>query len=376
MARPLRLFALLLGAYLFTLPEIAAADLQWLKQATDCASFNRGVTGYFEELGDLGRLSAEQRREVSHVIEEACGPRFASCNFLICRERAATQAAASGDVEFGEEFDGADGDSSEPFGDSSAGVEPVEGELRGDEGGPTAGDQSVAWPTAEPARSPFPTDPLAWLEQPLTCDGFLEQIQIRYAPLGKFSELPPAKKAEVRQVLNLVCSERFAHCDFPSCRKLAKGSRAATASKGEGSTMTAAEQKAEVQRRLKERLEFIREEFELRRAQQNELIAAKQQEERRKGLEWQRFSIREELEARKPEKREPPRRQPSTPSFATPEQSSGSKSSYTAPKRGSSTPKRGSGRPVGEERDQVDMPRPGPRPGDVPAKGIYTPRTF
>jgi hypothetical protein len=82
-------------------------------------------------------------------------------------------------------------------------------------------------PSSSPARaddtvSPIETNPLAWLSGDLSCDGLIDQMKARYAPLGSFAEMPPQKKEELRQVLDVVCSEKYAHCKFAGCARLLK----------------------------------------------------------------------------------------------------------------------------------------------------------
>src|SRR5262245_13006278 len=66
-------------------------------------------------------------------------------------------------------------------------------------------------------RSATEADPLAWLENDMSCQELTDQIKSRYAPLGKFSDMPDAKKEELRNVLAVVCSPKFARCGFRSC---------------------------------------------------------------------------------------------------------------------------------------------------------------
>jgi len=61
------------------------------------------------------------------------------------------------------------------------------------------------------------SDPLAWLRQPMSCTFLIEQIRSRYAPLGKFSELPKFKQDEINAVMETACSARFEHCKFKAC---------------------------------------------------------------------------------------------------------------------------------------------------------------
>ena len=63
-------------------------------------------------------------------------------------------------------------------------------------------------------------DPLAWLDSDLACEELVSEIKKRYGSLGKYSEMPIVKREELKEVLDVSCSERFEHCGFKSCQKL------------------------------------------------------------------------------------------------------------------------------------------------------------
>ncbi|MFN8389589.1 MAG: hypothetical protein U0136_04805 [Bdellovibrionota bacterium] len=86
----------------------------------------------------------------------------------------------------------------------------------------SVGMVSTADVRAENSKGSIETDPLAWLKNDLSCDQLVDQMKARYSPLGPFSEMPAATKAELRQALDVVCSPKYAHCAFSSCAKLAK----------------------------------------------------------------------------------------------------------------------------------------------------------
>lgn len=88
----------------------------------------------------------------------------------------------------------------------------------------------VASARADDGPLPIESDPLAWLKGDLSCEQLTDQIRGRYAPLGKFSDLPEEKKQELRLVLGVACSQRFAACDFKACA----GVRGAEGSEGPG----------------------------------------------------------------------------------------------------------------------------------------------
>lgn len=128
------------------------------------------------------------------------------------------------------------------------------------------------------------TDPLAWLKLPLTCEGFIDQLKARYEPLGKFRDLPEVKKNEVRQILEMACSERFKHCKFKSCRRRVPYSSP--------STPTTEDNQIDP-RKVAEKL--LRELYDAKIAHDQEVIAKQIAEEQKSKLVWQRFSMPGEL---------------------------------------------------------------------------------
>lgn len=148
----------------------AKAQSSWLERATDCQSFSEGLKKYYLSLGDLRALSEERKEEIRLVIHTAC-ERFAYCKFKTCNT--IDQAAAS------------------VLSNSSGAQAPL----------------------SENAEAALPT----WLLADLNCEQLRLEVRERYAKLGRLSELPAEKREELRKVLDVVCSERFAHCKFSRC---------------------------------------------------------------------------------------------------------------------------------------------------------------
>jgi hypothetical protein len=59
---------------------------------------------------------------------------------------------------------------------------------------------------------------LAWLYHDLSCDEFSQQFKARFAGLGSYSDLPAQKKKELKLVLSVACSDRFAQCQLAACQ--------------------------------------------------------------------------------------------------------------------------------------------------------------
>ena len=139
----------------------ASADLSWLAQADNCASFSRGLQEYFNTIPDAAALNAEQRKELSIVLDEACGERFASCDFAVCR---------------------------------------------------TIGDRDAASGAASPV--PDGQDSLSWLNRFMTCEQFTAELKQRYGGGAGYVSASAEKKRELAFVLDTACSARCAHCGF------------------------------------------------------------------------------------------------------------------------------------------------------------------
>lgn len=141
-----------------------ASDLLWLAQELDCDSFGAKLSSYFDGLSEFP--DEQQDKLTRRVVSVACGSRYRKCSFDICELSAAKRK-----------------------------------------------------PAASASDGSFKMEPLAWLKMELSCEGFLEQFQVRYAPLGAYSQLPKEKQKEIDHVLDVACSERFVDCGFKSCKK-------------------------------------------------------------------------------------------------------------------------------------------------------------
>lgn len=245
-------FGLYILALLLICPTfLLAADLTWLDKAEDCQSFQRGLTKFYESLGDATVLKAEESEALEHVLNEACGARFKECNFKLCEKRSLSA-----------------------IDDSSA---------RGAEQGP------------------IKTDALAWLREPLTCDGLLDQIRARYEPLGPYSGLPAEKKKELDHVLDVSCSARFNHCKFATCAKFGSNDSAKRlegfAAQADGAGEFWPEERAEVDDKLMALSQYQKASLELQKAIKLEherligLIAQARALEESEGLEWIKFTV-------------------------------------------------------------------------------------
>ncbi len=162
MFRP-KLLTIMLSISLFLLPRSLRAEVPWLKTATTCASFSRGLREYLNARKEIKSPSPEQEKEYSSVLEVACGPNFKSCNFAICGQKSTVETRS--DV---------------------------------------------------PERAAAPPQ---WLNQPLTCDQFTAELRNRFSSLSNISEASPEKKRELEYVLDIACSARFADCQFKNCSK-------------------------------------------------------------------------------------------------------------------------------------------------------------
>lgn len=134
------------------------------------------------------------------------------------------------------------------------------------------------------------TDPLAWVKLPLTCEGFIDQLRARYEPLGTFRDLPEVKKNEVRQILEMACSERFRHCKFESCRRRPPSS---TPPSPVTPTNPITDDNQMDPRKVAEKL--LKELYDAKVGRDQEVIAKKIAEEQKGKFYWQRFSMPGEL---------------------------------------------------------------------------------
>ncbi len=245
-------FGLYILSLMFLCPTVLlAADLTWLDKAEDCQSFQRGLTKFYESLGDTSVLKVEESEALEHVLNEACGARFKECNFKLCEKRSLS--------------------------------------LKDD---PATGSSGQA---------PIKTDSLAWLKEPLTCDGLLDQIRARYEPLGPYSGLPAEKKKELDHVLDVSCSARFTHCKFATCAKFGASDSEkrleGLSAQGEGSGELWPEERAEVDDKLMTLSQYQKASLELQKAIKLEherltgLIAQARAQEESEGLEWIKFTV-------------------------------------------------------------------------------------
>lgn len=252
--------ALLRGAFYLAviiggMGTVALADTTWLKTATDCQSFEKGVSAFYAELGKSKVLSDSQKAELREVLQEACGARFRECDFKICRGRSAEDA--EDEVE--------------------AAIEEMPVKIE--------------------------TDPLVWLEGSPSCEQVLEQVNVRYVILGEADSFPEGKQDEIRKVLRASCSDKFKTCFFPYCvdeeeaRKypdkqydpevIAWFDRAADALFGDQRLVVLAGGKVSRRAALKRHKELLDELMH----QRDEAIARARQAEEKSGASWQRFSI-------------------------------------------------------------------------------------
>lgn len=136
---------------------------------------------------------------------------------------------------------------------------------------------------AQDAPIGIETDPLAWLNTSLSCNELTDQIKSRYAPLGKFSDLPDAKKEELRHVLEIVCSERFSRCKFKNCQ------REESADSGSAPPMSDDELVSQAEAQLRSLI-----------ADQEKLQKARLEQARKKGGQntWGRISVPEDKRVR------------------------------------------------------------------------------
>lgn len=151
----------------FALPQLAGADLLWLEKADSCESFAKGIKEQFGGAKKYSSLDERQKAELKIVLKAACSDRFRACGFVDC---------------------------------STVKTEPK--------------------PDTAATSPAIAKDPLSWLQMELTCEELVGQMKARYEPLGKYSELSGEKKEELKQVLEVACSERFAHCSFKNCLRL------------------------------------------------------------------------------------------------------------------------------------------------------------
>lgn len=145
-------------------PLSAWAQVDWIDKAASCEEFSQGLSAFFARTSALSELSPRDEEETVKILRSACGEKFAKCHFAICDN-----------LDLG------------------------------------AGDQELK------RKAVIITDPLGWLNEELSCEQFIDQVKARYSPLGKYSALPEEKKNEIRHVLDVTCSPRFAHCRFKQC---------------------------------------------------------------------------------------------------------------------------------------------------------------
>ncbi len=152
-------------------------------------------------------------------------------------------------------------------------------------------------------------DPLAWLKADMSCSELTDQIKARYAPLGKFSDMPEGKKAELREVLAAVCSSKFARCGFRSCGDgKPRESSAPAATAADPGVLS----EVELTERAEARLRAIV--ADLERSRGIAISAAKKTESQQK-LAWQRIIMPEEA-ARETTEEKPAREPDSVPAPA------------------------------------------------------------
>jgi hypothetical protein len=158
------------------------------------------------------------------------------------------------------------------------------------------------------------TDPLAWLNEPLSCDELVDQIKARYLPLGSFSSLPAGKKAELGKILDIMCGAKFEQCKFPCCisnkapqQHKPQGNVSITQSNIdpadamslllEDSSSLSIKLHEQAKAQAEVRRTEISEVYATRQRERKELIERAVAEERIKKAMWKIFSVPEELES-------------------------------------------------------------------------------
>jgi hypothetical protein len=263
----------------------ASADVAWLEDVADCNSFRSELEKFYATLGELREINSSQHTELAAVLNAACGPRFAECEFEICGERNRTK------VEQAEE---------------------------------------------KPARLvTIESDPLAWLKQPLTCGELVEQFQARFGPLGRISDIRGEKKKELEQVLRVSCSKRFLHCNFSTCIRREGGSAPSTDDESPLAPIA-----PEVKQAMSEQsyLDLVKVQFSRR----ERMIELKRMEEKSTQVAWQEFQISLENEpSESNSEEEEPEEQPSRSGSKLIRRSgSGSNTKWGNSRSGSSLPDR------------------------------------
>ncbi len=132
---------------------------------------------------------------------------------------------------------------------------------------------------ADPS-SPIETNPLAWLKDDLSCGQLTDQMKARYSPLGPFSGMPPKKKVEVRAAMDVICSPKFAHCDFGGCKRLPEATAPVAGFSTEPSSEALAQQKLNQMVSERER-------------QLQQTIKKQASRELRSKLGWQKMAMKE-----------------------------------------------------------------------------------
>lgn len=156
----------------------AQTQLSWLNYTSSCERFSGYLIQHYGSLESFEQMCRVGIEESQLVLSVACGTRYRDCGFRFCNEQ---QAAVS-----------------------------------------VTGSESPTNYTRARFSSAIEKNPLRWLENEMNCEQLVEQIHVRYAPLGGYSGLPESKKLEVAQVLSVVCSDRFASCGFSACSTTAK----------------------------------------------------------------------------------------------------------------------------------------------------------
>lgn len=154
--------------------QTAEADITWLDEVISCEDISRGMSRFFSSVTDVEQLTVEQQEELDAILKVVCGPRFARCNVSICKKVGTVDASGSSSLK------------------------------RAELG-----------------------NPLAWVNQYMSCADLTQQIRSRYGPLGKYSTLPEVTRRELKYVLDVACSARFAHCRFRSCARMKASGRTA-----------------------------------------------------------------------------------------------------------------------------------------------------